>query len=79
LICLNRFFGPGALAAHMKSNRGKKKKKLKAADEHLMEVFREIKKAARRDKNSTPVADLPNDEWEHKQTQALDIPTKIRS
>jgi hypothetical protein len=53
----------------MKSNRRKKKRKLKAADEHLMEVFREIKKAARRDENPMPVTDLANDEQEHKQAQ----------
>jgi hypothetical protein len=73
------FFWSGRVGSAYEIRQREKKKQLKAADEHLMEVFREIKKSARRDKNPTPVADLPNDEREHKQTQALDIPTKIRS
>jgi hypothetical protein len=64
----------------MKSNKGKKKrKKLKAAEEHLVEVFREIKKAAQRDENPTPVTDLANDQRKHKQTQTRDRATKIRT
>jgi hypothetical protein len=51
-------FGQRYCRMRMKSNKAKKKRKPKAAEEHLVEVLREIEKAARRNENPTPVADL---------------------
>jgi hypothetical protein len=63
----------------MKSNRRKKKNDLKAAEERLMEVLREIEKAALGDENPTQVTDLAEDEEAHKQIQAPDNPTRRRN
>jgi hypothetical protein len=53
----------------MKTSRRKNKKDFKGAEEHLMEVLREIEKAALGDKNPTRVVDSINDQEPHKQTE----------
>lgn len=58
----------------MKTNRRKQRKNIKAARESLMEVLREIEKAAL-DENPTRVKDLTDDK-DHKQIRASDTPTR---
>lgn len=59
----------------MKTNRRKQRKNIKAARESLMEVLREIDKAALGDENPTRAKDLTDDK-DHKQIQASDTPTR---
>jgi hypothetical protein len=62
----------------MKTNRRKQRKNIKAARESLMEVLREIEKAAGGDENPARVKDLTDDK-KHKQIQAWDSPTRGRN
>ena len=69
-------FGLGRLA-QMKSRGRKRKKDVKAPEECLMEVLREIEKAALGDKNPTRVR--ASDKERDTQTQASDNPTRCRN
>lgn len=68
-------FGLGMLE-QMKSKRPKQKKDVKAAEERLMEVLREIEKAALGRENPTRMT--ANGKERDKQTQASDKSTRRR-
>jgi hypothetical protein len=55
----------------MKTNRRKQKKDIKATEDRLMEVLREIEKAALGDGNPTRVVDSAKEEEPHNQTRAV--------